>query len=242
MITAQNYNAQITSLDLDNLPPVLRSTHDKLMSKGALNYYGKNEAITATIDTYLSKLNDFAKDTTPKGGGGTVSVVKPKHQEEPTPPTPKKQSKSKATLPKKTKAKTVKAKTVKVKSANRQSKKSTIVKPAAHTAVRTIKSPELVALTRIRNLGKKKQTHTSLSRFVTQMQNAIKAGKYVDHKALLSEVAGKLAKAIEDPQTSYTIDMAEATKDRVQKAIDGAKERLRVSFLAGVKKSNRKKH
>lgn len=62
MITLSNYNTEFSKLDLNSLPQVVRDTHEKLMSRGAEKFYGKNEAITKTIDDHLKILNTMKSD------------------------------------------------------------------------------------------------------------------------------------------------------------------------------------
>lgn len=316
MITVQNYNSTITGIDLDSLPAPLRSTHDKLMAKGGANFYGKNDAITETIDTYIAKLNEYVgsssgvpkvekpsahsvvekKAKTKKVKAHSVSSVvekkpfvvelKEKHPSKHSIETMydfatledaqrfikkeywvrTKEEKvnfyinsekvtddyvrllpdsfafytAKTKKPKSVvKKKPVKAKTKKVAKTKAVTKafppRGNGKGSPPHTITRTIKSPELTALTRIANMGKRGNiNHRSMAGFVASLGKGLKADKFIDHKTLLSELHGKLAKLISSPADTYQVALSKDTTERIQKAVSGAKERLRVSFLAGL--------
>ena len=61
MITINNHNEKISSIDLSTAPDAL--VNGKAFFAKASSLYGKNEGISNTIDIYISKLNEFASKT-----------------------------------------------------------------------------------------------------------------------------------------------------------------------------------
>ena len=236
-ISIDNYQDIIGKIGLSKLSDGEKEAHE-LIKEGSDNFSNLAQLkelmddpdIGETIQLYFDKLQ------------GKLPSEK---KEEPAPPAPKKETKPKSNAKPKSAAPRKSAKP-KVKAASKKASrkaakprtkvitKTVKEKPAAHTTVRKIKSPDLQVLTRISNMGKKQQSHETLQRFVTQLDNALSAGKYADHGGLIKEIHGKLAKMLEKNSDAYKVQLSEETAAKVAKAISGAKERLRVSFLAGV--------
>lgn len=150
-------------------------------------------------------------------------------------PKPKKKSTTKP------KAKAKPAKSVKKtpspakkKATKKVAAKKTATPPKTH---RTIKSPELMILTRFRNLPKADRTVRSIELFEKQISNGLKAEKYADHLSLVKEIQGKLKKLlgkVDKGVSKLEIAIDEKLLSKVNKAINNASERLRVSFMAGI--------
>jgi hypothetical protein len=126
---------------------------------------------------------------------------------------------------------TAKSKATQKKSA----KKAVVNRPPI---VRNIKSPELMVITRFRNLPKQMRTVESIERFAKQISNASKAGKYVDHKALVEEIQKKLDLLVKAGKKgnykNLDIVLSEELIEKCNKVVSGASQRLQVNFLAGL--------
>jgi hypothetical protein len=225
MVTRANYTQKVNQGILST--NALKQGHS-FMNDYA-KFYGKDKTISEAIDNHI-KLVNIALTNSEKETKAPAKTTDKKVTAKPKAPrAPKAPAKRKAVA----KAKTAtKAKTV--------APRKPVVKPLVH---RTIKSPELTAITRFLNLPKVIRTRNSIELFHKQVHNANKLGKYVDHPTLMDDVNSSLSKVITAMNTANTdkskVVLSPELADRCRNAIAKAKEKLRVSYLGGLKTSDK---
>lgn len=118
-------------------------------------------------------------------------------------------------------------------------------KPAAkpvepQVVKRTIKSNELRVLTRFMNLPKQERSYKSIVAFASQVRNGLKKEIYGGHLTIVKQILKKINALVEAykgtaGEVYIKIDKVDQTfMNKVVKAVNGSKERLRVSYLSGI--------
>lgn len=252
-ITVSNYTDQTKGLDFTQFPETIQKGHDFMQRAGGM--YAKSDGIKKTIDLYINKLNELQAK---KHMDTQVQVVKPTQSEvSKSSPIP---DKKKATTgsAKKVKAKSVKplakrkpaTKKVPAKRKSTASiRKKAITKKIVHKPLkvnavekpvqqRKVFSRELQIIKRFANMHDKVKTIRSIELLHKLCAGLVSKGQLKDHKSLVTHIKTSTGSFITQMKAakldSVKVTIKADTLAKFTKAITGAKERLRVSYLSGI--------
>lgn len=219
MITINNYFQQITSVDLAKLPEALQKGHEfvvKVSSDGAnWDMYHSSDAIKKTIDTYLSKLNEFTakpgKAKSPKKSTG--KRAKPAGNEKET------------DIPEN-----------KGGNDSRPVRKKTSRKKEGKEPVNLVERipEELRFIRRFVNLNGKPKTKEDLLRFINSLQKAIvekRIRKTSPYAEQISYIQGRLIETYNSMRTKITIELKPETYESLKKLIGEEKVLPSIGFI-----------
>lgn len=257
MITVNNYQQQRPTIDFKAMPEAIRATDAKFEQLAP--YYGKNPAITETLDIYIAKLNEaVAAKSTTSATAKTVQTeaksvqkaaktvqTKPKKvqtkaksvQKEPKTVQNKAKSVQKAAKTVQTKAKPGTTAKTKVASAK---KKPTTNNRQPSTIPATVKksSLELGLIKRAIALNGKEYKKAYVTLLAKTFKNALP--KISDHKGVIEDLSSKLNQAAANMEAqnlaTMKFEFEKGNLEKLKGIVANAKVRLRVEFLAGQKK------
>ncbi len=258
-ITINNYPNVIKSIGLSKLNQGQKEAHeliveasDNFKNLSQLKDLMSDPDIKEMVDMYFKQLEKFSPVTkeSEKKPKAKVSVSKKSGPAKKKTTAKKSSVKTKRAKPtgRQAKSSKLKARSAKVKAHKKKpvvrkttakSKATLIKKQEAKPAIQIKRySVELALIRRMLNMVGKQKTYRSIELLHMAVKKGITSGKVKDHKGIVSKIASGTNTIMTAMKKSkldlITVNLKEETKKSMQKIVQGATERLRVSYLSGV--------